>query len=386
MSVTTAPAKHTAPGQYLGFALQPVRLCHYLLTCKDGAYVSMEHTDDVAIHTSAGAVIREQMKSALSQNPLSDFAVDLWKTINIWLESVASGESDIETTWFRYYVTPTKSGGIAEALSKASTPEEAAAVTAAIRKVLGKKKPACLPYLQPFLDMDAEERAKLISRITIISVHDDPVEPLRERVGLFMRPELIDDTCAALIGMAKEEADSFIRRKEPAVLSSEAFKTKAGAWIRRVNWPMTLTSMVPVPTTEQVQDMFSVRPTFIRQLEFIDATDEERLRAVSDFLRSSADKSYWAEKGTIYEDSLNELDSNLIMRQGAIAGMVGDLNEDKPAKTRGRLVYRQCIQLTLPLEGQAVPGHFLHGCLNDLADKIRLGWHPDYTSLLGQDD
>lgn len=384
MSVTTAPVKHTAAGQYLGYAIQPVRLCYHLLTCEDGAYVSLEHVDDVAIHTSAGNVVREQMKSALSQNPLSDWAVDLWKTVSIWMESVASGESDIATTRFRYYVTPMKSGAFAESLSKASTAEEVADITATIRKALAKKKPACLPYLQTFLDATDLDRAAIVARITVVSTDDDPLEPLREKLRLFLKPELVDDACAALIGMAKEEADSLIRRKQTAILSSADFRVKARAFIQRVNLPTTLTSMVPAPPTTEVQDMLSTRPTFIRQLELIEVTPEDRLRAVSDFLRASADKSYWAEKGIIYEESLDDLDGNLIMRHGAIAGMVSDLNNDKSAETRGRLVYRQCIQLELPLEGRAVPGHFVHGCLNSLADNVRLGWHPEYVNLLGK--
>jgi hypothetical protein len=31
-----------------------------------------------------------------------------------------------------------------------------------------------------------------------------------------------------------------------------------------------------------------------------------------------------------------------------------------------------------------VPGHFVHGCFNALADLRRLGWHPDYQSLLDE--
>ena len=39
MSAVLAPPKHTAAGPYLGYALQPVRLCHHLLHC-DPDYMS----------------------------------------------------------------------------------------------------------------------------------------------------------------------------------------------------------------------------------------------------------------------------------------------------------------------------------------------------------
>jgi hypothetical protein len=381
----TAPAKHTAAGQYLGYALQPVRLCYHLLTCEDGAFVSIEHIDDVAIHTAAGHVIREQTKSALTQNPLSDWAVDLWKTIHIWMESVATGETDITTTWFRYYVTPTKVGAIAEKMSKATTVAEIAAIKDQIKKALGTKKPACLRYLQTFLNATDAQRTAAISRMMIVSTDDDPIEPLRKKFNVILKPELVDDACHALIGMAKEEADSLIRRGKPALIGSDDFRRKVRAFIGTINFTATLTSLVPMPSNSEVEGLLSSRPTFIQQLELIQTNSDENLRAVSDFLRASADKSYWAEKGLIFEASLDDLDSNLVARQTAIAGEVSDLHGDMTPETRGRLVYRRCVQVSLPVEGRAVPGHFVPGCFNSLANLRRLGWHPDYASLLDKD-
>jgi hypothetical protein len=386
MSITIAArAKHTAAGQYLGYALQPVLLCYHLLTCEDGASVSIEHIDDVAIHTVAGHLIREQTKSALAQNPLSDWAVDLWKTIHIWMESVATGETDIATTRFRYYVTPTKVGAFAEKLSRATSATEVAAITAEIKKSLGSKKPACLQFLQTFMNATDAQRTAVISRMTIVSTDNDPVEPLREKFKVVLKPELLDDVCRALIGMAKEEADSLIRRGKPALINSDQFRRKVRAFISTINFTATLTSLVPAPSTSEVEGLLSSRPIFIRQLELIKTTSDENLRAVSDFLRASADKSYWAEKGLIFEASLDDLDSNLVARQTAIASEVCDLHEDKAPETRGRLIYNRCVQVSLPLEGRAVPGHFVPGCFNSLANLRRLGWHPDHASLLDRD-
>ena len=105
MSVAVKPSKHSAPGQYLGFALQPVRLCYHLLTCEKGASVSLEHHDDVAIHHADGTLTLEQTKSALKQNPMSDWASDLWKAVANWLDSAAKGEINADETNFLFYVT-----------------------------------------------------------------------------------------------------------------------------------------------------------------------------------------------------------------------------------------------------------------------------------------
>jgi hypothetical protein len=125
---------------------------------------------------------------------------------------------------------------------------------------------------------------------------------------------------------------------------------------------------------------------FIRQLEIIDVSEDDRVRVVSDFLRTSADKSKWAEVGLIHEGSLRDWDDNLVSRHGLICGEIADVHSDKDALVRGRLAYRRCALLQTPLDGREVPGHFVHGCFNNLADLMRLGWHPDYKSLLDGSD
>ena len=50
LSAKIKPTKHNAPGQYLGFALQPVRAFYHLLTAPQGAKVALELQDDVSIH------------------------------------------------------------------------------------------------------------------------------------------------------------------------------------------------------------------------------------------------------------------------------------------------------------------------------------------------
>jgi hypothetical protein len=36
------------------------------------------------------------------------------------------------------------------------------------------------------------------------------------------------------------------------------------------------------------------------------------------------------------------------------------------------------------LQGREVPGHVTHGGFNGLADNMKLGWHPDYLTLMEQ--
>lgn len=381
-------ARHAAPGQYLGFAIQPVRLCFHLLTCPRGARVSLEHLDDVAIHFEDGSVLLEQDKSALSQNPISDWSLDLWKCLANWLGALKLGLYQVEKAEFCLYVSPVRRGRFAQFLSEATTREQVEAATSKIRNSLNRLRtsPACISFLQRFLDVTTDERFAIISRFKIISVDADPVEPIRALLKPTVAQPLIDPLCQFAIGRAKEIADSLIRGGEPANLDGDKFKAEFRSFVQKNNLPNLLTSFTQAPSPGEVSSILATSPIFIRQLDLVEVSQDERVRAASDFLRASADKSCWAEAGLIFKNDLKEWDDELVRRCGLIHGEVIDIHQDKAPSVQGRIAYRRCAQIQPSLEGRVVPGHFVHGCLNSLADLKEIGWHPDYKHLLAEEE
>jgi hypothetical protein len=240
-----------------------------------------------------------------------------------------------------------------------------------------------MPFLQRFLDATVEERHAIVSRFKMVSTDVDPVQPLRELLAPTVQPLLIDSLCQFAIGRAKETADRLIRDGKPAILDADEFKAEFRSFVQKNNLPGLLTPLAPPPQPGAVVSLLATSPTFIKQLDLIQATEAERVRAVSDFLRSSADKSSWAEAGLVFQQGLQEWDCELVRRHGLVCGEVSDVHSDKEPHVRGRIAYRQCAQMRAPLDGRVVPGHFVHGCLNSLADVRKIGWHPDYEQLLG---
>ncbi len=386
INAETKPAKHSAPGQYLGFALQPVRVFYHLLTSPKGAKVSLEFKDDVAIHHANGGLLLEQTKSALKQNPISDWAEDLWKAFENWRAMLVAEEIDPGATLYRLFVTPQKKGAFAEALSAVVGDDAAVAALDLVRAKLAKLKavPGCAAHLQPFLDAPLEQQIAIVSRFELESNGTDPLDAIRAILRPAIAENEIDILIKSGIGQAKQALDRLIQRGEPAILDADAFRGEFHAFVRRNNMPGLLNSLGDAPDDDLVADIASTRPTFIRQLELVDANHDDRLRAVSDYLRTSADKADWAERGIIFQGSLDAWDDDLVRRQGLFRGDVADIHADKPAEVQGRLVYRQCAQHQAPLEGRVVPGHFVHGSFNDLADRRRVGWHADFDKLLDE--
>lgn len=384
----TALVKHSAPGPYLGFSLQPVRLCYHLLSSPSDSSVSLELLDDVAIHYANGNVLLEQCKSALSHNALSDWSEDLWKTIANWLVAVESKKVDGRTTTFRLYVTPPKSGKVSSAIHDATSADAVDLLLRQIEDKLSKKAepPKCMPHVQRFLDVAAALRNQVICKTSILSSDVDPIQPLRNLLAPTVPDGSIDVICEAAIGMAQARADRLIREGMPALIGVAEFRKSFHAFVQQNNMPGYLASLTAAPTTADAKAVLTSRPMFVRQLQLIEATEEQQLRAASDFMRTSGDKVKWAEAGFIYDDTFKDWEDSLLRRHQAFAGEVNDLYSDKPTVVRGRLTYGRCSVLEVPIGSRTVPSYFTHGAFNDLADRQELGWHPEYQVLLDEED
>jgi hypothetical protein len=372
-----------APGPYLGFALQPVRFCYYLLTSAGADSVSLEHLDDVALHTSHGVTL-EQTKSALTQNPVSNWSTELWKTFANWIEMIELGQIDVASTSFRLYVTPKRTGKFVRLLNDAVTDLAADKAIAYIEKEAKKLEPPPAAYesIKKLLNLDHLKRRLLVRRFSFESSHDDPIEALRALISVTVADSMVDICCEYAIGHAKEAADALIRRRVPALLNSGEFRREFKAFVRKNDLSGILVELADAPPVTEVEKTLVEAPTFVQQLRIIDLPADLQVRAVSDFLQASANKTKWAENGHIVRESLVEFETDLLRKHRLIDLELEDTRPELESKMRGRKLYVCCVGSPLNLERREVPGFFVPGSYNDLANRLELGWHPDYKMLV----
>jgi len=388
MSGTAPPlVKHAAAGPYLGFALQPVRLCYHLLSAPRGASVSLEYLDDVAVHYADGTLLLEQCKSGLAQNPISDWAEDLWKTLANWLDLVATAKVDGAKTAFQLYVTPSKRGTLSAAMHAAADMSAVDALVKQVNAKLAKKaeSPGCMQYVQKFLVATDAIRIAVVSKASVVSTDDDPVEPLRNLLRPTVPEALLEVICSSAIGQAKEAADRCIRKRVPAILAVDEFRKNFHAFVRQNNMAGFLPTFTDAPSTDAAKALLTASPVFVKQLQLVGASEEQQLRAASDLMRTSGDKVKWAEQGLVFDGSFKDWEDTLLRMHGAAQSEVKITLSEKSQEVQGLLVYSRCSGMAVPLDGRAVPGHFTHGGFNDLADRRRLGWHPEHEKLLGEE-
>ncbi|RQV28194.1 hypothetical protein DF030_06305 [Burkholderia cenocepacia] len=245
--------------------------------------------------------------------------------------------------------------------------------------------PKCMPYVQKFMDAGTVFRNQVISRTSIFSNDVDPIQPLRTLLEPTVPDGSIEVICEAAIGMAQARADRLIRDGMPALIAVREFRKNFHAFVQQNNMPGYLASLSAVPSAAETNAVLTSRPMFVRQLQLIEATEAQQLRAASDLMRTSGDKVKWAEAGFIYDDTFKDWEDSLLRRHEALASEISDLYSEKPEVVRGRLVYGRCSVLQVPIGSRTIPDYFTHGAFNDLANKRELGWHPEHKVLLDEE-
>jgi hypothetical protein len=380
--------KTTAPGQYLGYSLQQLRLCHHLLRKKANYEVSLEFLDDIAVHTPGEPLLLEQCKSVTSTNAIADRAVDLWKTLGNWADLCKEGTVDANETVFRLYVCPDGNPTLALELSGAKTAQAVSEALKNVKKLLkkGKQAAAVDEHIARFIAAGDDINQAIIQNFELV-IDNNPAESVKGLLHLSAVSDVVlDEIAAAAIGMARDRIDNLIFKKQTPIIGSSNFQTDIRAFIRKHNLANLLISKALEPSSEHIASHLDALPMFVRQLQSVEASPDLLTTAISDWLKAAADKIHWANEGHVFVGSFQDFDAALIRKHKLVRDEVEDIFSEKAPEQRGREVYRRCADSVILLEGNDLPDHFVAGSYNCLADDIKLGWHPHYAQLFPPDE
>ena len=197
----------------------------------------------------------------------------------------------------------------------------------------------------------------------------DPVEPLRQQLRATLSEPAVQDFAASAVGIAKELVESKLRKREDPLVTAAEFRRRFQPFVRKHNLAGLLASTTGEPTATEIQKTIASAPMYVRQLNAVGMKADIVVGAVGACLRTTADKIKWADEGTIVEDSLKEFDAGLVHRFDLVRDEIEDTQAQRQVQTkRGRLVYRRCAEVQLPLEGRSLPSHFVEGAYNILAE------------------
>ena len=383
-----APA--TAPGQTLGYSLQFTRLTAMLLGAADGSTCSLEVLDDIDEQSADGMTKLSQSKSALTDNPVADRAISLWKTFFNWLELVKGGYVVPNNTIFELYVSREVRGELVQEFSEARTEAAASLALSKARTILWGEAPsfdkkAGLPEnLGRYANSVLDAGDSIIPVIINFRLECGSGSPQADIESLIRRGPVSEarvfDIADKLCGWVKRNVDKQLERGLPAAISRDDFHHEFVSYVRRVDQSSILTSLASKPS--DAEKLERLPDTFVQQLGLIGLGFDDKLEAISDFLRACWDRTIWSKTGDVHEASFDELDDKL-NRTWRNHRDSTDLEASSKSKMeRGLLLHSRCMLYEAKVQGMEPPSHFVPGCFHRLADNLVIGWHPEYRNLL----
>jgi len=381
------------PGQFFGYSLQAIRLLSLALDAAPGTTLSLEVFEDVGAVDHTGKALASQTKSGLETNPVSDRAVDLWKTFSNWKTAITSGQISLATTRFEIYLAKRRTGKLVRIFHEAQTEEQAKAAVNEARKILWgpapkypqKKKLAktVRSFVDHVLDTSSQDAASIVQRFTLSVAAKDPLRDLRPKVASkWVRPESVEAVIQHAHGWIKERTDGLLLEGKAAVLDVDEFNSEMLAFLPRIDFRQILTAIAG--TLEVTDDTIAAEQvrTYVRQLELIEYSEEDVIEAINHFLRASAERAAWSKAGIVHVKSFDEYEDSLITFWKNKRAAHAVIHNSLTGVDRGKLLLADCGGHQQKLQGLEVPAFFTPGSFHALAEDKKVGWHPEYKSLL----
>ncbi|MEA5008172.1 ABC-three component system protein [Clostridium tyrobutyricum] len=381
------------PDKVYAYSLQVRHMMYELLDCKDGDAVSVEVFDDIGVERSDGTKEAIQAKSALSnRNPVSDRAVDLWKTLYNWLVAVQEKEIDIECTNCKLLITVDKHGNIVDSFNNATTDEEACQAWETAKKefydeeeIEKKMGNEYADYIQEFFsNKNRSDACSIIRKFKLETLTKNHTESLYERFQekVYIAKSSLDMIFIYMLGWIDKQTAELAEDRKPMVIYSKNFRNELTAKYREVNQKLSLVEIAPKPSKDMINNELDAFRVYIEQLDIVNCDYTDKIEAVSDYLRASANRTAWAEKGDISKDAVSLFSEELVRIWKNKKKILDITQKNSEESERGLLLYFECKDKQVDMGSFVAPSFFTSGCFHALADDKSIGWHPEYKKIL----
>lgn len=386
MAKTTS---HDAQGQMLGYLFQIERAVFWLSELKSGGFVGVECGDDIVIkkNTKGDNELYEQDKSSISNKlPFADLSSDLWKTLGIWLNKVKTDSIDLEKCHF-FMVSNRKipTSRLVWKFSNAKDDVELDTCVKLLKEIGAKHSGKMVPTIVNVLAFDDKELKALIKKIQVFDNSSSKDVMYKEGIRNNMKIGKdipFDNIYQNFIGWAFENIVNCWNDKKDAWLEVDSFVSLSNRLITQYSErPFIERTIENLPVSKGDISKHETE-NFVKQLEHIEADDDEKISAINDYLRASSEKTRFAKEANITIQDWRQFEGNLVDRWNMIFKPTCKLPSALSDKEKGYDIYYKTITHKEKLCGiETEQNYTTRGAYHRLANKIKLGWHPLWKKL-----
>lgn len=385
MSDTIFSAKESALGYLYQCRLALLYALRHLKEADD-VDISIESLDDVAFSVDGKPEELLQTKHHLkSKANLTDSSPDIWKTIRIWASQLRLIQDGIR---LMLITTGQASPGSAVSLLREGQGRD---TLAALKKfavtIATSSNQANAGAYASFNALSPDQQLELVEAITIIDNAPNIVDvrtQIESELRLVFRPSQLSPFVDRLegwwysrvVGNLTKSDEGYILAKE---LHSQIndLRDQSGD----ENLPVDFDNVFPLD--DAIQAMLG-RP-FVEQLRLIALTEPRIRHAVIDYYRAFEQRSRWVREDLLLVGDLEQYEHKLVEeweRAFERIKQAHGVEEESSKQVAGRAVYDWAHEANVYIRPQCREPYIHRGSFQLLADKLLVGWHPEFLARL----
>lgn len=382
------------PDKVYSFSLQIRHMLNELIKAQPNDIISLEALDDVAIQNNEKSELIQVKSSISKNNPTSDRSVDFWKTFYNWFIYVKEDNIELEKTKFKLVIHTNDNkeiGPICKSFNDANDINEAnQALERAINAIKGNGKLIPKSY-EKYIDtlFDNKNRAIVIGIILNFKAdmevdNEYEMNMLKNLKNKILTDTYVDEIYVYMLGWVNEKVNKQTKLGKPAFIKYADFENEIKSQLIMYRQDNVLQTISVEVEDSKAEEEIKKEDVYIKQLNLINIKYEEKISAVKAFLRTSIDKTEWADRGLVTSISFNEYENSLIEIWNNSKNLIELENPTDNYEILGKKLYYSCLingNLT-KMQGKDLPSHFAKGEYNHLANELVIGWHFKYKKLL----
>ena len=351
--------------------------------------LSIERFDDVAFENAGRPIELIQTKHHGCGGDPTDMSADVWKTLHIWISHFLHDPTAAHTTRFLFLTTSAAPDGSALSMLRNTDAErdESRAGELLVAAAKASRNAITAPDRAAFLALTSATRRLLVHNIWVFD-HAPTILDVREEIESVLHysalPEQITHLTDHLEGWWFNRVVTALADPQVATIPLASIQNKVSDLRERFRLGQlalddTIEAMPPVTELPPDERMF------IRQMRLVDISDNEIRATVHDYYRAYEQRSRWARENLLLDGEVDRYDRGLrdVWHRRFLA-CTADVSPDSDERTKvgqGRQVFRWAREYQKPFRNRDelwLPA----GSFQMLADAVRLGWHPNYETLL----
>ena len=414
------PSRNDATDSVLGFLYQGQYALLLLWDAGDDDAVSVETEDDVVLE--GNTVTLNQLKHSRGTPPdLRITNAGFWKTLRIWSDHIRTqvhavgAETSPGSSGTRYcFVTvgrvssndtlalicegTARDAGTDSAVAEALTQEAERVQSArAAARADGTPEPHAdrAGGCAAFLSLSAQDRVRLVGRITILDRQfriTDVADRVAHRLRSSVRREHREAVTERLIAWWDRQVALALMSRRPRRINKVELTGAIQDFIAETRWT-TLPDDFSWRSPEDRELAEERGGNIERQVQLVRGGNSRVERALLARWRARAQRSKWTEYDVSIAPDLQQFDERLkeawAERHGPLRDDCVGLGDDEVCQ-RG-LAMLEWAHIEVP---QQVPPprpewnrpFYAQGMLQQFAEELEVGWHPDYRALLASDE